>query len=134
MFSDTIRNYFDRYGWLARKVDENWVVTSFLGEDTILGLSAGLMKGWFTVLVNTFITVKDVVNPELLCLELLVINYQEESFRFAVNENNYIVLRSDHPLDGDLTYSAFEAAINEITHQTIKYSREIEQFKGGIIK
>ena len=114
MFSDQLQELFNKYGWVSKKIDESWVISTFETEKSVYAIYAGLSSNWLTLTINTNISLilqKDIQATQFRILRL---NYEEELFKFCINEKNNLIIRIDHYYQKELDYSLFEYALDSV--------------------
>jgi len=113
-----LENYLDRYGWNFEKQEENTLITGFISESSKekFLLIIELLPPWLRFRIPFYLPTPIQSNWDHIAKELLKLNYNSRQVYFGISDDEGIVLITDTFMGLDLTYDAFEVAVDLITY------------------
>lgn len=116
--STELESYLNQYGWSFEKQDENILVTGFISENSEekFLLIIELLSPWLRFRIPFYLPTPIQPNWDHIAKELLKVNYNSRQVYFGISDDEGIVLITDVFIGLNLSYEAFEVAIDLITY------------------
>ena len=113
-----LESYLNQYGWSFEKQDENILVTGFVSEssDEKFLLIIELLSLWLRFRIPFYLPTPIQSDWDYITRELLKVNYSSRQVYFGISDDEGIVLITDIFIGLNLSYEAFEVAIDLITY------------------
>ena len=114
--ADTIKEYFDQYGWTYEQVNETDFRTSFRGDVAVFRIYVRVSGSWVYFSIAPFVLTTQDPKCELkLYKHLLKLNHEINMAKFTVDEDGDVLLTVELPSES-LDYSEFSDALGALSY------------------
>jgi hypothetical protein len=126
-----IDHYFQRYGWIARKTDDDHWQTTFTGDLATFTIDVSLSDQWLHCAID--LSSYGWSDKPEQARRLLAANADMLMAKFAIDPHSKLLLKLEMPLEG-FGYSHFADCLGALSHYADIFCREwysAAQLKNG---
>ena len=111
----SVRDLFERYGWICHQPDQQTLLVGFQGESNHFILGARLHDDWLTLTIPNYLPPIPPAKQAEVYQYLLGLNLSVVFVRFAIEPEDRITIIANLPTRKRLKYDLFAMAVDLIT-------------------
>lgn len=125
MQKETIGDYLHKYGWQYETADTGEIFAGFGDEESQFLAVFQLSDPWLRISVPALMPIPKQQSREEFLIELLKLNYASHLARFALDDQDHVIMCLEMYAPGELDYAQFEVNLDAITHYTKSTSEQL---------
>jgi hypothetical protein len=119
-----IDQFFQHYGWTARRIGEEHWQTTYRGDRAVFTIDVRLTEEWLFFAID--LSASGWSEKPEQARKLLVANANMLMAKFAINPRGKLLLQLEMPVEG-FSYSHFADCLGSLSHYADIFCREWQQ-------
>jgi hypothetical protein len=119
-----VEQYFQQYGWTARRIGAQKWQTTFVGDHAIFTVGVSLAPDWLSFAID----LSAYWRPDQSLQDLLLANEQMRLVKFALNAQGRLLMQAELPTEG-FSFSHFADCLGALSHYADLFVGETERQK-----